>query len=555
MATEFDPYHKWLGIPAAEQPVNLYRLLALNLFESDPDVIDMAADSRMMHLRSLQHGHHLELNQKLLNHIAAARHCLLKPETKAQYDAELRAQLGRRAALQTPRPAAATEIVSPAAAMLSAPLPIAAALDFLSDANQPAASGAGAANPLGFEPEPAPYRSAKTKSLAARRKQRSGPKLLFVLVPLLAIAAIAVAMFIHNTQDADAPTVATNGGASSAAASSSLGAGPNQKHTPEATPTKQPPAKQPVVAAPAKVVGDDQTKEPEKTASRTPQEPPAAEQPVVPPPANVAIGDPVKATSTEPASTGPVEKIVAAPTKAATGDGPKPAVSDVAPDHRPSSVELPAGAGDLPMGQWVDVLRLVDPTRDSVAGKWSRQGAELVAEPGDHGRITVPVGIAGGFDLELDFTRNSGKAGVGTMFSVGSHQTMVVLSGWSGNASGLIIVGGHDASDEANPIAVRPGNLENGHRYRLLVSLRILADDRASLDVSLDGKPYLPHWEGDSAALSNQSTWEMPQPGELGIGAHQNDVTFHSARLRMISGHASVEKESNGNGSQIKFDQ
>ena len=234
MATEFDPYHKWLGIPAAEQPVNLYRLLALNLFESDPDVIDMAADSRMMHLRSLQHGHHLELNQKLLNHIAAARHCLLKPETKSQYDAELRAQLGRRAAIQTPRPAAATEIVSPAAAMPSAPLPMAAALDFLSDANQPAASGPGAANSLGFEPEPTPYRSAKTKRLATRGKQRPAPKLLFVLVPLLAIAAIAVAMIIHNAQDADAPIVATNDGASSAAASSSSGAGPNQKHAPEA---------------------------------------------------------------------------------------------------------------------------------------------------------------------------------------------------------------------------------------------------------------------------------------------------------------------------------
>ncbi len=39
MAT-FAPYHKWLGIPPADQPANHYRLLGLNLFESDPDVID-----------------------------------------------------------------------------------------------------------------------------------------------------------------------------------------------------------------------------------------------------------------------------------------------------------------------------------------------------------------------------------------------------------------------------------------------------------------------------------------------------------------------------------
>ena len=52
----FDPYHKWLGIPPAEQPPNHYRLLAIPLFESDPDVIANAADQRMSHIRSFQIG-------------------------------------------------------------------------------------------------------------------------------------------------------------------------------------------------------------------------------------------------------------------------------------------------------------------------------------------------------------------------------------------------------------------------------------------------------------------------------------------------------------------
>ena len=34
MATQFDPYHKWLGIPPAEQPPKYYRLLAVNLFRN-----------------------------------------------------------------------------------------------------------------------------------------------------------------------------------------------------------------------------------------------------------------------------------------------------------------------------------------------------------------------------------------------------------------------------------------------------------------------------------------------------------------------------------------
>ena len=43
----FDPYHQWLGIPAAEQPPNHYRLLGVPLLESDLDVIEAAAERRV----------------------------------------------------------------------------------------------------------------------------------------------------------------------------------------------------------------------------------------------------------------------------------------------------------------------------------------------------------------------------------------------------------------------------------------------------------------------------------------------------------------------------
>jgi hypothetical protein len=86
----FDPYHKWLGIRPEEQPADHYRLLAIARFESDPDVIETAADRQMGHLRTFQTGPHSALSQKLLNELAAARLCLLCPDKKAAYDAELR---------------------------------------------------------------------------------------------------------------------------------------------------------------------------------------------------------------------------------------------------------------------------------------------------------------------------------------------------------------------------------------------------------------------------------------------------------------------------------
>ncbi|MCH8046291.1 MAG: hypothetical protein IID44_21495, partial [Planctomycetes bacterium] len=44
MTDGFDPYHSWLGIPPRHQPPNHYRLLGVQAFESDVEVIANAAD-------------------------------------------------------------------------------------------------------------------------------------------------------------------------------------------------------------------------------------------------------------------------------------------------------------------------------------------------------------------------------------------------------------------------------------------------------------------------------------------------------------------------------
>ena len=86
----FDPYYKWLGIPPEEQPPTYYRLLGITQCESDADVIDGAAERQTVYLRTFQTGPDAELAERLLNEVAAARVCLLRPASKAEYDASLR---------------------------------------------------------------------------------------------------------------------------------------------------------------------------------------------------------------------------------------------------------------------------------------------------------------------------------------------------------------------------------------------------------------------------------------------------------------------------------
>ncbi len=93
MSVPFDPYHKWLGILPKDQPPHHYRLLGVETFEDDLQVIEAAADRQLGYLRKFQSGEHAADCQKLLNEVSRARLCLLKPAAKADYDEQLRDQL------------------------------------------------------------------------------------------------------------------------------------------------------------------------------------------------------------------------------------------------------------------------------------------------------------------------------------------------------------------------------------------------------------------------------------------------------------------------------
>ena len=92
MSEKFDAYRIWLGIPPEQQPPNHYQLLGIGEFESNPDVIENAADRQMAHVRTYQAGPNSDDSQRLLNEITQAKLCLLKADSRAAYEAKLRAQ-------------------------------------------------------------------------------------------------------------------------------------------------------------------------------------------------------------------------------------------------------------------------------------------------------------------------------------------------------------------------------------------------------------------------------------------------------------------------------
>ena len=84
--SEFNPYNKWFGIPDDNKSPNHYQLLGVTYLEEDPDVIEAAAEQRLLFLRSIQNGPNGALAQKMSNEVMSARTLLLNPDRKASYD-------------------------------------------------------------------------------------------------------------------------------------------------------------------------------------------------------------------------------------------------------------------------------------------------------------------------------------------------------------------------------------------------------------------------------------------------------------------------------------
>ena len=178
------------------------------------------------------------------------------------------------------------------------------------------------------------------------------------------------------------------------------------------------------------------------------------------------------------------------------------------------------------IGEWIDVLRLVDTNSAMVAaGKWSRNGEEITVSPGPSSKILAPVAVNGSYDLSVDFTWTEGNQNLRFVCPVASRSVDIVLGGRRGQASGFGKVNGMNPYDPANPTAVRPGTLQNNRRYKIVIRVRKDTESRAAIDVELDGNRYLPHWIGDPAVLDDA---DASHPSEIQLISNNVAVTYHS---------------------------
>ena len=89
---DFDPYHRWLGVPPGARPPTHYQLLGVAPGEADAEVIHAAAVRQTAYVRNFQSGPRAADASRVLSELAEARLTLTDPARRRQYDARLAAE-------------------------------------------------------------------------------------------------------------------------------------------------------------------------------------------------------------------------------------------------------------------------------------------------------------------------------------------------------------------------------------------------------------------------------------------------------------------------------
>jgi hypothetical protein len=129
----------------------------------------------------------------------------------------------------------------------------------------------------------------------------------------------------------------------------------------------------------------------------------------------------------------------------------------------------------------INLLALINPSKDSINGHWSLQDGELHSDEGIRSRIAIPYMPPAEYDFRIELTRVSGGPSVVQILGTAGHR-FAWIACWGDNLRGFEVINGRDANDNATTVK---GSrfLEKAQRYISVVQVR-----KNSVAAYIDGK-------------------------------------------------------------------
>jgi hypothetical protein len=167
-----------------------------------------------------------------------------------------------------------------------------------------------------------------------------------------------------------------------------------------------------------------------------------------------------------------------------------------------------------------DLLRLIDPARDSISGNWSVEGASLNVSPSRFARLKIPYIPPESYELEIVAERTGGNNSFIIGLSQQGRQFAAVFDSQN-RASGFDLVGGKPFY--GNSTTVSRTVFQPGLPVTFLCSFK-----EDSIRVFVDGQAML-EWRGDNSQLSLYTDWSVGDPNSLFLGAF--DSAFRITKI------------------------
>lgn len=223
---------------------------------------------------------------------------------------------------------------------------------------------------------------------------------------------------------------------------------------------------------------------------------------------------------------------LSAPPEAQAADGPAIVMRSLGKSWRITRLDAAALGQQSPPavvptpGRVVDLLKLIDPTLDAVAGDWQLDEEGLVSPVSADARLAVPYSPPDDYELRVRAARISGSDSLSIGLLVDGRQTSVALDRFDGSSSGLQRIDGENTDRNGT---ARPGRLFSDGRPAEVVctvhpnSVRATCEDRLLVD-----------WHGAAKRLSLEPHLTMPDGFGLPISAWNSQYRISKFELRPL---------------------
>jgi hypothetical protein len=187
--------------------------------------------------------------------------------------------------------------------------------------------------------------------------------------------------------------------------------------------------------------------------------------------------------------------------------------------------------GSSTKGNLVDLLKMIDPAKDAVSGKWKLEGGKLISEKVAFAKIEIPYEPPEEYDLRVVFSRQQGNLDVVFCLSRSEKPFHWQMAAADGTYFGFSIT----KTDSSNP-SVKKSKLVNNKKYTALIQVR-----KDNVKAYLDNE-LMSEWKSEYGELGSNSGWKLRNEKSLGFGSNDNDLIFYNAEVVEKKGKGKITK-------------